>query len=110
MSSVIMAQLLFLGSENPEKPISMYINSPGGSVTAGLGIYDTMQVRARARHKERDPTTQSPHPTPTCHPPRHHAPPLPHVSPAAHLHIHSYTPNHRHHPQYHLYPSSSPSI
>lgn len=43
MSSVIMAQLLFLESENPEKPISMYINSPGGSVTAGLGIYDTMQ-------------------------------------------------------------------
>lgn len=35
---------LFLESENPEKPISMYINSPGGSVTAGLGIYDTMQV------------------------------------------------------------------
>ena len=44
MSSVIMAQLLFLESENPEKPISMYINSPGGSVTAGLGIYDTMYV------------------------------------------------------------------
>eukprot|EP00040_Diaphanoeca_grandis_P005964 m.35349 g.35349 ORF g.35349 m.35349 type:complete len:242 (-) comp17118_c0_seq1:474-1199(-) len=43
MSSVIVAQLLFLESENPEKPISMYINSPGGSVTAGLGIYDTMQ-------------------------------------------------------------------
>jgi len=46
MSSVIMAQLLFLESENPEKPISMYINSPGGSVTAGLGIYDTMQYVA----------------------------------------------------------------
>lgn len=44
LSSVIVAQLLFLESENPEKPISMYINSPGGSVTAGLGIYDTMQV------------------------------------------------------------------
>jgi ATP-dependent Clp protease protease subunit len=39
LSSVIMAQLLFLESENPEKPISMYINSPGGSVTAGLAIY-----------------------------------------------------------------------
>eukprot|EP00041_Stephanoeca_diplocostata_P022096 m.523720 g.523720 ORF g.523720 m.523720 type:complete len:165 (-) comp21979_c0_seq3:73-567(-) len=43
LSSVVVAQLLFLESENPDKPISMYINSPGGSVTAGLGIYDTMQ-------------------------------------------------------------------
>jgi len=43
LTSIVMAQLLFLESENPEKPISMYINSPGGSVTAGLGIYDTMQ-------------------------------------------------------------------
>lgn len=43
LSSLIIAQLLFLESQNPEKPISMYINSPGGSVTAGLGIYDTMQ-------------------------------------------------------------------
>ena len=37
------AQLLFLESESPEKPVSMFINSPGGSVTAGLAIYDTMQ-------------------------------------------------------------------
>lgn len=44
MSSLIVAQLLFLESENPEDTIYMYINSPGGSVTAGLGIYDTMQV------------------------------------------------------------------
>ncbi|KAI8111813.1 hypothetical protein M9435_004312 [Picochlorum sp. BPE23] len=43
MSNLIVAQLLFLESENPEKPISMYINSPGGVVTAGLAIYDTMQ-------------------------------------------------------------------
>ncbi|UYV83399.1 CLPP [Cordylochernes scorpioides] len=43
ISSVVVAQLLFLQSENPKKPIHMYINSPGGSVTAGLGIYDTMQ-------------------------------------------------------------------
>ncbi|MGE4409065.1 MAG: ATP-dependent Clp endopeptidase proteolytic subunit ClpP [Sphingomonadales bacterium] len=43
MASVIVAQLLFLESENPKKPISMYINSPGGVVTAGLAIYDTMQ-------------------------------------------------------------------
>ncbi|MEO9463712.1 MAG: ATP-dependent Clp protease proteolytic subunit [Marinomonas sp.] len=43
MASLITAQLLFLESENPSKPISMYINSPGGVVTAGLQIYDTMQ-------------------------------------------------------------------
>ncbi|XP_077221194.1 nuclear-encoded CLP protease P7 [Tasmannia lanceolata] len=42
-SSVVVAQLLFLESENPSKPIHMYINSPGGIVTAGLAIYDTMQ-------------------------------------------------------------------
>ncbi|KAL8153146.1 hypothetical protein V2J09_010906 [Rumex salicifolius] len=40
---VVVAQLLFLESENPSKPIHMYINSPGGAVTAGLAIYDTMQ-------------------------------------------------------------------
>lgn len=43
MANVIIAQMLFLESENPEKDISLYINSPGGSVTAGLSIYDTMQ-------------------------------------------------------------------
>lgn len=43
MANVIVAQLLFLESENPDKDISLYINSPGGSVTAGLAIYDTMQ-------------------------------------------------------------------
>jgi len=42
-ASVVVAQLLFLESENPQKPINMYINSPGGVVTAGLAIYDTMQ-------------------------------------------------------------------
>ena len=42
-ANLIVAQLLFLESENPEKDISLYINSPGGSVTAGLAIYDTMQ-------------------------------------------------------------------
>jgi ATP-dependent Clp protease protease subunit len=42
-SSIIVAQLLFLESENPDKDISFFINSPGGSVTAGLAIYDTMQ-------------------------------------------------------------------
>ena len=43
MANVIVAQLLFLESENPDKDISLYINSPGGSVSAGLAIYDTMQ-------------------------------------------------------------------
>ncbi len=43
MASLIVAQLLFLESENPKKEISMYINSPGGVVTSGLSIYDTMQ-------------------------------------------------------------------
>ena len=43
MASVIIAQLLFLEAENPKKEISMYINSPGGVVTAGMAIYDTMQ-------------------------------------------------------------------
>jgi ATP-dependent Clp protease protease subunit len=43
MASLIMAQLLFLESENPKKEINLYINSPGGVVTSGLAIYDTMQ-------------------------------------------------------------------
>lgn len=43
MANVIVAQLLFLESENPDKDIHLYINSPGGAVTAGLAIYDTMQ-------------------------------------------------------------------
>ncbi|MCC6278740.1 MAG: ATP-dependent Clp protease proteolytic subunit [Oligoflexia bacterium] len=43
VANVVMAQLLFLEMENPEKDIHLYINSPGGSVTAGLGIYDIMQ-------------------------------------------------------------------
>ncbi|NYT52483.1 MAG: ATP-dependent Clp endopeptidase proteolytic subunit ClpP [Candidatus Vesicomyosocius endoextente] len=43
MANVVVAQLLFLESENPDKDIHLYINSPGGSVSAGLAIYDTMQ-------------------------------------------------------------------
>ena len=43
MANVVVAQLLFLESENPDKDISVYINSPGGVVTAGLAVYDTMQ-------------------------------------------------------------------
>src|SRR5712671_4293798 len=43
VANLIMAQLLFLAAEDPEKDIQMYINSPGGSITAGMAIYDTMQ-------------------------------------------------------------------
>ncbi|TFE30674.1 ATP-dependent Clp endopeptidase proteolytic subunit ClpP [Cohnella luojiensis] len=43
VANLIIAQLLFLAAEDPEKDISLYINSPGGSVTAGMGIFDTMQ-------------------------------------------------------------------
>ena len=43
MADLIIAQILYLASENPDKDINIYINSPGGSVTAGLAIYDTMQ-------------------------------------------------------------------
>lgn len=43
MANIIVAQMLYLESENPDKDINLYINSPGGSVTAGLAIYDTMQ-------------------------------------------------------------------
>ncbi len=43
MANIVVAQLLFLESENPDKDIHLYINSPGGSVTAGMAIYDTMQ-------------------------------------------------------------------
>jgi len=43
VANLVIAQLLFLAAEDPEKDISLYINSPGGSVTAGMGIYDTMQ-------------------------------------------------------------------
>jgi ATP-dependent Clp protease protease subunit len=43
MADILVAQLLYLESEDPEKPINMYVHSPGGSVTAGLAVYDTMQ-------------------------------------------------------------------
>src|SRR3974390_112796 len=43
VASLVVAQLLFLEAENPKKEVSMYINSPGGIVTSGLAIYDTMQ-------------------------------------------------------------------
>jgi ATP-dependent Clp protease protease subunit len=51
MASVIVAQLLFLESENPKKDIWMYINSPGGVVTAGMAIHDTMQYIRPGRHR-----------------------------------------------------------
>ncbi len=44
VASLVVAQMLFLDSEDPGKPVTLYINSPGGSVTAGLAIYDTMQL------------------------------------------------------------------
>src|SRR5919199_1812519 len=47
MSSLVVAQLLFLESENPKKEIAMYINSPGGIVTSGMAVYDTMQYIPR---------------------------------------------------------------
>ena len=48
MASAVVAELLFLEAENPDKPVSLYINSPGGVVTAGLAIYDTMRhIRCR---------------------------------------------------------------
>ncbi|RLL91393.1 hypothetical protein BG32_14640, partial [Mesotoga sp. HF07.pep.5.2.highcov] len=43
VSNIVVAQLLFLESQDPEKDINLYINSPGGSITSGLAIYDTMQ-------------------------------------------------------------------
>src|SRR3546814_2348981 len=53
MASLIVAQLLFLESENPKKDIYMYINSPGGVVTAGMAIHDTMQyIRPRVGRSE----------------------------------------------------------
>src|SRR3546814_14835131 len=48
VANVIVAQMLFLEAGNPEKDISLYINSPGGIVTAGMAIYDTMQVIKRS--------------------------------------------------------------
>src|SRR5512135_2332084 len=44
LSNIVVAQLLHLDHEDPDKPVNMYINSPGGLVTAGLAIYDTMQL------------------------------------------------------------------
>ena len=49
VANSIIAQLLFLESENPEKDIQMYIKSPGGSVTAGMAIFDLKEISARAR-------------------------------------------------------------
>lgn len=47
VGNVLVAQLLYLANDDPEKDITLYINSPGGSVSAGLAIYDTMQVLNR---------------------------------------------------------------
>ena len=62
VSASIVAQLLFLDAENPEKPINLYINSPGGSVTAGLAIYDCMTyIQSEGAHS---PFHHNPLPTP----------------------------------------------
>ena len=58
VSNLVVAQMLFLQGEDPLEPISLYINSPGGSVTAGLAIYDTMQYQARSPHLVRRPGRQ----------------------------------------------------
>lgn len=50
MADLVCSQLLFLESENPEEPINMYVHSPGGSVTAGLAVYDTMQFVSAPVH------------------------------------------------------------
>ena len=52
-AETVVAQLLFLEAEDPEKQISLYINSPGGSVTAGLAIYDTMRLVRRQSASDR---------------------------------------------------------
>ena len=63
MANAVCAQLLFLQSQDPKKDINVYINSPGGSVTAGLAIYDTMQFVkcpvAGAAPRARPPTSRS---------------------------------------------------
>ena len=51
IANVIIAQLLFLSGEDPEKDIQLYINSPGGSITAGMAIYDTMQYIKNAARR-----------------------------------------------------------
>ena len=57
MSTLLTAQLLFLEAEDAEKPIKLYINSPGGSVTAGLGIYDTVSAKRGRRPTKADETS-----------------------------------------------------
>src|SRR6202040_4295818 len=57
MSTLVVAQLLFLEADNPKKEISMYINSPGGVVTSGLAVYDTMQSSRPAGSRARRPTS-----------------------------------------------------
>ena len=53
-ASLIVAQLLFLEAEDPEKDIQFYINSPGGSISAGMSIYDTMSLPSRRRSKGKE--------------------------------------------------------
>jgi hypothetical protein len=64
VSNLVIAQLLFLEAEDPDRDISIYINSPGGSVTAGLAIYDTMQFVRPDFSPPESPRSDSPSPTP----------------------------------------------
>ena len=59
VANLVTAQLLFLASEDPEKDISVYINSPGGSISAGMAIYDTMQFVRPDRSEEHTSELQS---------------------------------------------------
>ena len=54
VANIVIAQMLFLESKDPDKDINLYINSPGGSVTAGLAVYDTMQYIKESRAAECD--------------------------------------------------------
>jgi len=58
VADTVIAQLLFLESENPEKDIFVYVNSPGGNVTSGLAIYDTMQYIKPEGQKVRAPSRE----------------------------------------------------
>ena len=58
VANLVIAQLLFLDSEDPDKEISLYINSPGGSLTAGLAIYDSISRAAGPRVRRRPPTSR----------------------------------------------------
>src|SRR5258708_10799248 len=81
VANLIIAQLLFLEAEDPEKDIHVYINSPGGSTTAGMAIYDTMQLLPP--HGQTTSVGPAPRLAAVPPPPRTTAPPLPLPNPPA---------------------------